>query len=75
MLLVRCIILQIFSHCMDFGNISNIHKVEKLHERVIRFIQSDYNADYFTILITQVSVQSMPIGYKSALKYTKSKMC
>ena len=40
-----------FPIIQHFRNISNTHKIEKIHERVIRFIHSDYNTDYFTILI------------------------
>ena len=45
-------LLSYFKYCpivWHFGYISNIIKIEKLHERVIRFIHSDYNTDYFTI--------------------------
>ena len=38
-------VLSYFKYCpivWHFGNISNTHKTEKLHERVIRFIHSDY---------------------------------
>ena len=30
-------------------NISNIYKTEKLHERVIGFIHSDYDFEYFIL--------------------------
>ena len=46
-------VLSYFKYCpivWHFGNISNIHKTEKLHERVIRFIHSDYDTEYFTLL-------------------------
>ena len=46
-------VLSYFKYCpivCHFGYISNIHKIEKLHERVIRIIHSDYNTDYFTLL-------------------------
>jgi hypothetical protein len=46
-------VLSYFKYCpivWHFGNISNIHKTEKLHERVIRFIHCDYETDHFTLL-------------------------
>ena len=46
-------VLSYFKYCpivWHFGNISNIHKTEKLHERVIRFVHSDYETDHFTLL-------------------------
>ena len=43
---------------MANSNISNIHKIEKLHERVIRFIHLDYNTDYFTLL-NNLSVRTL----------------
>ena len=33
-----------------FGNAGLIHKTEKLQKRVVRFINSDYDTDYFTLL-------------------------
>ena len=49
-MLLPSINFQILSIVWHFGNISNIHKTEKLHERVIRFIHSDYDTEYFTLL-------------------------
>ena len=47
-------VLSYFQHCClawHFGNTGNIHKLEKLHERVIRFTYNDYNTDYFELLV------------------------
>ena len=46
-------VLSYFQHCClawHFGNTGNIHRLEKLNERVIRFTYSDYDTDYFELL-------------------------
>ena len=33
-----------------FGGLTEIHKMEKLHERCIRYIYNEYNKKYFDLL-------------------------
>lgn len=48
-LLLRLITLQILFDSLALWKYKQ-HSTEKLHERVIRFIHSDYETDYFTLL-------------------------
>ena len=62
-----------------FEYISNIHKIEKLHEIMITFIHSDYNTDYFTLLKKVSKSQSLKTLHASRLenickKWAKSKV-
>ena len=53
--------LSYFKHCpivRYFGNISNIHKIEILHERVITFIHSNYDTEY-SIFLNNLNLRTL----------------
>ena len=55
-LVVHAYVLSYFNYCpmvWHFCGKGDIHKIEKIHERAIRFMTNDYNTDYAQLLETE----------------------
>ena len=53
-LLINAHVISQFQYCTNvwhFCGLTDIHKMERLHERCIRYIYNDYEIDYFDLLI------------------------